>query len=154
MYLSTKLMFEKTSAMSFDKGDMDFAQGISKGIGQSIGNTGIGAIRRLIGTAAQSINEKLIGDPRRERIVDNIINTDPDVANAEAQQPGISYKLFGTMRKFAPTLSRDPNIVTSFLREAAITGGSLNYNTVKGLAEAEAMAQRAKNEGTWLRGDL
>jgi len=37
----------------------------------------------------------------------------------------------------APTLSMDPNVVTSFLREAAQTGGSINYMTLKQLAEAE-----------------
>ncbi len=46
------------------------------------------------------------------------------------------------MKRFAPTLSSDPNAVRSFLREAATSGAGVNYNTIKLLAEAERMTQQ------------
>jgi hypothetical protein len=54
-----------------------------------------------------------------------------------------------TMSRFAPELSTDPNVVTSFLRETAQTGGTMNHVMVKQLAEAEAAIQSAKGE--WRR---
>jgi hypothetical protein len=147
MQLATKLMFEKVAGYP-----SDFNESIGSGLAKAVGGEGLDAIRRLLGSTAQMVHEKFVGDPAREQIVDSVIQNDPDVSSAESLQPGQAYKAFRTMTNVAPTLSRDPNIVTSFLRQAAMTGGVLDYNTVKGLAEAEAAVQRAKHEGAWLYG--
>lgn len=54
---------------------------------------------------------------------------------------------FATMRRFAPTLATDPNAVKAFLREAATSGGGVNYNTVKLLAEAEGAINKSMQGG-------
>ena len=56
------------------------------------------------------------------------------------------------MARYAPELSTDPNIVTAFLRHAAMSGGPIDHTMVKGLAEAEMAVQKAQNEGAWLKG--
>lgn len=154
MNLAVKLSFEKVAIdQSFsDMYTPNFVEGLGSGVSKSVASEGIGAIRRLIGATAQSISENLFAKPERMRIVDTIVQNDPDVAAAEENNPGQAHQTFQTMSRVAPMLSRDPNVVASFLRNAAMTGGVLDYNTVKGLADAEAAVQRAKNEGAWLRG--
>jgi len=145
--LATKLAFTKYA----DFGE-DISGGFSGGVGKGIAAEGIGAIRRLIGMTAQAIKEKTINEPQRQTIVQNIIEQDPIVSGYEQQQPGMSAQAFQTMRRFAPELSTDPNIVQAFLRNAAMTGGVMDYATIKGLADAEAAVHKAQNEGQWLKG--
>lgn len=51
--------------------------------------------------------------------------------------PEAMVSTFGTLRSFAPNLATDPNIVRSFLREAATSGGGINYSTIGVLAKTE-----------------
>gem|GEM_PF-2546891 len=126
--------------------------GFGAGIGGGIAAEGVGAIRRLLGMTAQSINERLIQDPQRKQIVEQAMGEDPDIQTLEQQQPGSAVKAYSTMARYAPELSTDPNVVTAFLRHAAMSGGPVDHTMVKGLAEAETAVQRARNEGAWLRG--
>jgi hypothetical protein len=49
------------------------------------------------------------------------------------------------MVSVSPTLSMDRNVVTTFLREAAQTQGSINYMTIKQLAETEKAINEARD---------
>jgi len=69
----------------------------------------------------------------------SVVGSDPILADADSASLQEAYT---TMARFAPTLSTDTNAVRSFLREAATSGGGVNYNTIKLLSEAEAMAQK------------
>lgn len=124
---------------------------IQEGMGREVGKETAGGLRRLLGAGFQAIKELFINDPKREKMVQQISSTDPVVQPYERQQPGSVEQAYKTMARFAPTLSTDPNLATSFLRNAAMSGGALDYQVVKGLADAEAAVQRAKNEGAWLR---
>ncbi len=130
----------------------EFTKGIGGGIGGGIAAEGLGAIRRLLGMTAQAINERMIQDPARKRIVRHAMQDDPDVKTLERQQPGSAARAYSTMARYAPELSTDPNVVTAFLRHAAMSGGPVDHTMVKGLAEAETAVQKARNEGAWLRG--
>ncbi len=119
---------------------------------EEVTKKGINALRRLIGSAAQSISERFVQDPKRKKIVTQVMQEDPVIATAERENPGQALQAYKTMRRFAPTLSSDPNVVTSFLRNSALSGGPMDFQTVRGLADAETSIQRAQNEGAWLRG--
>jgi hypothetical protein len=51
---------------------------------------------------------------------------------------------YGTMERFAPTLSLDINAVRSFLREAVLGGSGVNYATIKNLVDTEKSIAEAK----------
>ncbi len=140
------------------KTEPNFGQHMSKGMGTALGggvvSEGIGALRRLIGASAQAVSERYVEDPKRRAIIEKVIKKDPVVSTAERENPGQAVQAYGTMRRFAPRLSTDPNVVTSFLRNSALTGGPMDFQTIKGLADAEHAVQRAQNEGTWLKGGL
>ena len=150
MVLAAKVSFEKVAF-----GDTEsFNEGIGSGAGKGIVSEGIAALRRLFGSTAQTIFSEMVADPKRKKIVEELTAKDHVVSPFERNNPGQVQKTYETMRRFAPTLSTDPNLVTSFLRSTAIEDHPLDYQTIKGLAEAETAVQRAKNEGAWLRGGL
>lgn len=148
-YLTVKCMFEKTSSDEFSTG---FESGIGRGVGSGIVTEGLAALRRLIGATAQSVKERFVDDPKREELVQTVLDKDPHVSTFEREQPGQAMQAYQTMARFAPTLSTDKNAVTAFLRNAAMTGGPMDHQMIKGIAEAETAIQRARNEGAWLRG--
>ncbi len=167
MVLSAKISFEKIAVEDDYYGDSSgmtpfgggggqstFQSGMHQAAGRGVITEGISALRRLIGSTAQAIKEKFVADPAREKIMGQVVKKDPVVSTAERENPGQAGQAYGTMRRFAPTLSTDPNAVKSFLRLQAAGGGAMDYNIIKGLADAETSVQRAQNEGAWLRGGL
>lgn len=148
--LAAKIAFEKT-AEPMDYGTA-FESGAGMQTGKSVVMEGINALRRLIGSAAQSISERFVQEPKRKQIISDVTVRDPVVSVAEKEKPGQALEAYRTMKRFAPTLSTDPNVVTSFLRNTALSGGPMDFQTIRGLADAETAIQRARNEGAWLRG--
>lgn len=154
-YLDEKTAFCKGAAVVWE-GDADNPQrgGISwaptvgselaGGFGKAIGTQTVGGIASFLGSIADHLRDKIVLAPKREAIFDHLVKNDPIIAQYEASQPGSAARAFMTMSRFAPELSTDPNVVTSFLRETAQTGGTMNHVMVKQLAEAEAAIQSAK----------
>lgn len=152
--LAAKIAFEKVSRNDPPSFGQNVAQGASETVGGSIVSEGLAAIRRLIGVSSQAVSERMIKDPQRKKIINNVVKMDPVISTAERENPGQAAQAYSTMRKFAPTLSTDPNIVKSFLRNSALSGGPMDFQTIKGLADAEHAVLRAKGEGAWLKGGL
>jgi len=125
---------------------------VGKATGQGLVNEAIAGLRRLLGMGVQAVKERVADDPKRDRIVEQVVKQDPVIATAERESPGQAVQAYQTMRRFAPTLSTDPNVVTSFLRNSALSGGPMDFQTVKGLADAETSIQKAQNEGAYWRG--
>lgn len=156
-FLEVKCAYEKTAQKGGSHSQLpigeqfprDIMGGIGSGIGQGAAATGMQGILGLLGRGAQSIHEKFVQDPKREKILDKAMSEDPMLSNFEANNPGAILRHYQTLVRFAPTLSTDPNVVTSYLRATAPLGGSMDPTVIKGLAEAEIAALKAKNEGRW-----
>ena len=165
-YLDEKLAFEKDAVVfnsQNEGGAAGYAGGggssidwgrtmgsdLTSGFGKAIGQQTVGGIATLLGTVADKLRDSMVLAPKREAIFQHLIQHDPVIAQYEASQPGSAARAFMSMSRFAPELSTDPNVVTSFLRETAQTGGTLNHVMIKQLAEAEAAIQSAKGE--WRR---
>ena len=73
----------------------------------------------------------------QEKAFARVSNTDPVLSEASKDELNTAFQ---TMRNFAPTLATDPNAVQSFLRSAVMSGGGVDYNTIKLLAETENAA--------------
>lgn len=110
---------------------------IQAGVGSGIGRIGSDMLRGLISSAVSGLSNVISNNPKRRTLLAQIVAHDPIVSMYESQHPGSAEKAYSSMVNVAPTISLDPNVVTSFLREAAQTGGSINYMTLKQLAEAE-----------------
>ena len=160
-YLDEKLAFEKGAGTVFnhqlqnDPADHGIAWGptggteLAGGFGKAVGQQTVGGIASLLGSVADKLRDAMVLAPKREAIFEHLVQHDPVISQYEASQPGSAARAFMSMSRFAPELSTDPNVVTSFLRETAQTGGTLNHVMIKQLAEAEAAIQAAKGE--WRR---
>ena len=138
-FLQTKTAFEKTASEPFNPGEATAEYGIMEGLK---------GLRNLIGLTALKIKDKVSDDPKRKRILSDIQTSDPIVSEFEKQQPGGTLAAMDTMRQYAPTLSTNPAMVQSFLRNSAMTGGPMDHNMIRGLADAERSvldAQKARN---------
>jgi hypothetical protein len=146
-FISTKLAFEKVASEGWDWGS-----GISQGVGKEVGRSGLNVIRQAIGSLSDTIKEKFYTGPARKELFRDIVRNDPVVSTFEQEQPGSAAQAYATMQRFAPELSTDKHIVTAFLRNAAMSGGPLDYNMIKGVADAETAIHKARNEGEWYPG--
>jgi hypothetical protein len=145
--VATKLAFEKTASSGWD-----WSGGFSQGLGKETARTGIGAIRQAISAIADAINHKTYVQPMQTSILNEVVENDPVVSTYEREQPGGAAQAYETMKRFAPELSTDKHIVTAFLRNAAMSGGPMDYNMIKGIADAEASIHKARNEANWYPG--
>jgi len=125
----------------------DFRTGLNRGLGTGIAAAGLVGVGALVSKAAKGIKERMVLNKQRERILDEITINDPIVSVFESEDPGSSLRAYNTLVRAAPTLSIDPNIATAYLRNAAQTGGAIDFQTIKLLADAETSMQKARNPG-------
>lgn len=99
------------------------------GAGSAVGK---GLMELLIGGGHKAISGMKGG--AQQKVFQQVLKEDETVASANKNDMSDAFE---TMRRFAPTLATDKHATKAFLREAATSGGGLNYNTIKLLAEAE-----------------
>jgi hypothetical protein len=149
-FLEKKAAFEKNAFEPRLTGGALFGhsltEGLGMGIGKSVGQAGIDIIRALVtgvGNSARLGPTTL--NAQQQMLVARIVQSDPMLHTFDAENPGVLAKAYTTMVHTAPHVSEDPNVVLSFLREASQTGGTINYMTMKHLAEAEKAFMEARN---------
>lgn len=105
--------------------------------GDIVGNR----VTKLIGNLTKKRFDTLYASPRRQEILKTLHKEDELIKELPKQR---ALEAYHSMTKVAPTISLDKNAVKSFLREIAISPeGGINWNTLKGLAEAESSVNRA-----------
>lgn len=120
--------------------------GLGQGVGKAVGQAGIDIIRALVTTAGNAMRLGQTGlNTQQKMLVKRIINSDPMLKTYETTHPGVLDNAYTTMVRTAPHVAEDPNVVTSFLREASQTGGTISYVTMKHLAEAERAFMEARS---------
>lgn len=123
-----------------------FGDALGKGLREGvqrmgmIGAAGLGALGlygayKLTRDSSQRAGQK--------KMLTALIESDPILNQVHAADPTVLPRAYQSMSKVAPTLSLDENAARSFLREAAMSGGGVNYGTIKGLSEAESAVDRA-----------
>lgn len=113
---------------------------IASGIGKGVGTGLIDSLFSLGSTLGGKVLESTVTAPKREKIFYEAVKTDPVLRDSLRSNPAVLTQMkeaFATMVRFAPSLSLDINAVRSYLREAVISGGGINYATIKQLADTE-----------------
>jgi len=119
-------------------------------VGESFASTlGGDTAKRLVGLTTDmfskgydTLKDKLVTSPARHAVFEALKREDPILGETDNKT---LLEAYHTMSKVAPTLSTDKNAVRSFLTQAAVSGGGLDYNTIKGIADAETAVGRARN---------
>jgi hypothetical protein len=99
-----------------------------------------------IEAAHSLIKKKFYEEPKQRQAFQHAIK-DPDIAQAMLRNPEHIHGAFKTLKQFGPSLASDPNVVRSFLRQAMMAGGQLDYATIRSLAETEKFVQQSRGKG-------
>lgn len=124
---------------------------IAGGVGGGIGKGVADALFGGLGSGFKALQSLLSSDPKRKKILESVLRSDPVVSDAIKRNPKAQEGLleaYGTLVRFAPNLSMDVNAVRSFLREAVLSGGGVNYATIKNLAETEKAVNERGGRGS------
>ncbi len=119
-------------APRFDRPHDKLLEGIGKAVGERVTDLGISAIGGAVSSIFSSFG--------RRKLLENLLETDTVLADAVRRNPAMRTTLveaFGTMLRFAPSLTDDVNAVRSFLREVVLGGGHVNYAVIKHLVDTQ-----------------
>jgi hypothetical protein len=124
----------------WESSQKNVVEGLGKGLGQSAGGALVSLMAHGIGTSFDALRDHFMVEPRRKALFETLLKSDPVLSDAISRNPEAKSMLkesYGTMVRFAPTLSLDVNAVRSFLREAVLGGSGVNYATIKNLVDTE-----------------
>ena len=107
-----------------------FLEGMGTETGKGVAQMG----RGMLEGGASGAADLAMQMPKQQRVLQDLIANDDILQRANPEDLMKSYE---TLRNFAPMLATDPNAVKSFLREAATTGGGVDYAMIANLARAE-----------------
>jgi hypothetical protein len=123
------------------RADEQFGESFSKTMGSNAADTLSELARDIVSKSVDTLKDTLQLSPARTQIFNVLREEDPDLASADSQT---LMEAYNTMSSIAPNLSTDKNAVKSVLRMAVISGGGLDYQTIKGIADAETAINKAK----------
>jgi hypothetical protein len=89
--------------------------------------------------AHMKIKRKLVDEPEWRRNFKKVIASDPELQEAHARDPNMLPRLFESIKRYSPTLAKDHLGTKNILRHGVHTGGVLDVNTLKLLAETEKL---------------
>jgi hypothetical protein len=115
----------------------------TKQLGTDMGKGLSSSVSGLVSGFVDKNKSVLLNMPQRKAILDALRREDPMIKNLPIQE---AIGAYNSMIKVAPTLSLDKNAVKSFLRTVSTApGAGVDWNTLKGLADAEASMNKALN---------
>lgn len=110
-------------------------------MGKSLGQTAAEGIQQFIGSVIGKNEQIINSSPRRKMILHQLRQEDDTIKSMPVKTVMEAYH---SMSKIAPRLSTDKNAVRSFLRSVAVSPeGGIDWNTMKGLADAEVSVGKA-----------
>jgi hypothetical protein len=95
----------------------------------------------------RTLKKKLVDEPKAQATFDKVIREDPILQRAYADRPDEIHQTFGAMKKFGPSMVTSPGAVRSFLRQSALSGGTMDMATIRLLAETEKFIQNSRGKG-------
>ena len=123
----------------------ELLKGLGGGAARGITDYGMSGLMAL----GRKAFDHSVSQPKREKVFYEAIRADSVLRDAVRSNDKILGQLkeaFATLTRFAPTMAEDINAVRSYLRESVLSGGGINYATIKQLAETEKLVQeRFKN---------
>lgn len=104
-------------------------------------------VGKPLDSLASLIKKKYVTHPKQERTFGEVTTKDPMLAQHFKQSPEQLHEAYKVMKDFGPALSTNPTAVRSFLQQAAMSNGNLDYATIRMLAETEKFIQNSRGKG-------
>jgi hypothetical protein len=95
------------------------------------------------------LRKKLYEEPQHHAAFNDAVNSDQMLQEHHAQNPQALSDAYKTLKTFAPSLSKDPHVTRSWLRQAVMSGmhnTGPDFATIRLLSETEKNIQHAGNE--------
>lgn len=92
----------------------------------------------------QTLTKKLYNEPEWKKNFEHTVQSDPMLRDIHQQNPETLYNAFQTIKRFSPTLAKDRLATRSLLRHVAMSGGEMDFGTMKMLAETEKFHNESK----------
>lgn len=124
------------------RADEQVGEAFAKELGSNSAKSLMGLTKDILSKGYDSMKDTLALSPVRKKIF-NVLKKEDDIIGVADNKT--LMEAYHTMANIAPNLSTDKNAVKSVLRMAATSGGGLDYNTIKGLADAEASILKTKS---------
>ena len=93
------------------------------------------------------LKKKIVDDPKADNTFHAAIAADPMLQQAYKNDPESLHQTFSAMKKFGPSMVTSPGAVKSFLRQSAVSGGNMDFATIRLLAETEKFIQNSRGKG-------
>ena len=101
-----------------------------------------------IDNAHRFLKKRIVDDPKAHATFHSVVQEDPMLRDAYEQNPHVLEETFKAMRKFGPSMATTPAAVRSFLRQSTMAGGTMDFATIRLLAETEKFVQNGRGKGT------
>ncbi len=87
------------------------------------------------------LKKKFYDGPKQRQTFDHVMGSDPELHGADR---GKLEEAFGSLKRFGPSMAMDRNATRTFLRQAMMSGGNLDFATLRMLSEIEKFHQGGK----------
>lgn len=116
------------------QGDEVLLESFLKSLGSEAASGVSGLAQMGAQAGAGALQQGVLQGPKQRKVLGGLMDDDDILSRASPEDLQQAYQ---TLQMFAPTLATDPNAVRSFLREAATTGGGVDYASIANLSRAE-----------------
>lgn len=94
----------------------------------------------------RTMKRRLYDEPEWKSNFDKTVQADPMLRDLHHQNPDALHNAFQTIKRFSPTLAKDQLATRSLLRHVAMSGGEMDFGTMKMLAETEKFHNESKRK--------
>lgn len=116
---------------------------VAKSLADTVGQRLVGDPLSALG---DTIKKRYLDEPKWQKNFDDVVASDPHLQQMHQQNPSVLPSAFETIKRFSPTLAKDRLATRSLLRHVAMSGGEMDFGTMKMLAETEKFHNESKRK--------
>ena len=136
--------YEKFASEKLANGPQIFSNtqtAMAKSVGDTLSNK---LIADPIDALHATLKKRYFDEPKWQNNFNTVIQDDPALAKAHKENPAMFTDAFSSVKRFSPTLAKDRLATRNLLRHVLMSGGELDYSTMKMLAETEKFHNESK----------
>jgi hypothetical protein len=97
-----------------------------------------------IDAAYSALRKKIKDEPEWRQNFEHVVNNDPVLSEAHAQNPLMLPDAFDSIKRFSPSIAKDRVATRNVLKHVVLSGGEMDHSIMKMLAETEKLRAESK----------
>lgn len=118
-----------------------FFEGVGGGVGSELASK---AVAEPLGALQRMAKRHLMDEPKWKQNFQQAVDSDPELQEAYKKHPEKMQQVFNSVKRFGPSIAKDPLGTQSILRHAMTADHNLDWSTLKAIAEIEKFHNEAK----------